>query len=123
MTRNRLCDLSDLELVQRFRGYALDQEAALWDSDTKRYTRLQDKIDLVDAELRARGPIARKSLLVLLHDENMRVRYEAARRCLGFARESAVNALNEIIASDSMPEAGWAGMTLENFAIGRFKPT
>ncbi|HXP74412.1 MAG TPA: DUF2019 domain-containing protein [Stellaceae bacterium] len=123
MTGSELANLTDADLAKQFREYALEQQTALMDSNTNEYTRLYQKIERIDSELRARGLGARRSLLTLLQDENMRVRYEAACRCLGFAREPAVKALNEIVASHTMPEEGWAGMALENLASGRFKPT
>jgi len=115
--------LSDQALVNQFREYALDQESALLDSDTATYNRLYDKMKKIDLELRARGPQARRALLVLLDDPNLRVRYEAAMRCAAVDRNHALTALNEIVASNQMPEAGWAGMALSNLEDGIFNPS
>lgn len=123
MSSGDLRSLSEQQLIERFRQHALDQESALWDSNTRKYNRLYDKIKAIENELRARGPEARKTLLVLLDDPNLRVRYEAARRCLAISPERAMAALQTIVASHLMPVAGAAGMTLENLKSGRFKPT
>jgi hypothetical protein len=123
MSPNDLRSLNERQLVERFRHLALEQESALLDSNTRKYNRLYDKIEAIESELRARGPEARKSLLVLLEDSNLRVRYEAARRCLTVSPERAMIALQSIAASHLMPVAGDAGMTLERLKSGQYRPT
>jgi hypothetical protein len=123
VTNSNLTHATERELVQQFRAYALEQEAALLESNTARYNRLYKKIKSIDSELRARGPEARKALLVLLDDPNLRVRYEAATRCAAIDRARVVSALKQIVASRQMPEEGWAGMTLWYLETGIFKPT
>jgi hypothetical protein len=123
MNNRDLKHMSEAALITQFRSHALEQEAALLDSDTAKYNRLYKKIQAIDSELRARGSEARKALLVLLDDPNLRVRFEAARRCLAVDRERAIEALNGIVASHQMPEEGWAGMTLQLLSDGIFKPT
>jgi hypothetical protein len=123
MSRDNLKHMSDAALISEFRGHALEQEAALLESNTARYNRLYKKIKSIDSELRARGPEARKALLVLLDDPNLRVRYEAAARCVAIDRARAVSTLKQIVASRQMPEEGWAGMALWYLETGIFKPT
>jgi hypothetical protein len=123
MSGDNLKAMSEAALVNRFRAYALEQEAALLESNTARYNRLYKKIKSIDSELRARGPEARKALLVLLDDPNLRVRYEAATRCVAIDRARAVSTLKQIVASRQMPEEGWAGMALWHLETGVFKPT
>jgi uncharacterized protein DUF2019 len=86
------------------------------------YNRLYRKIEAIEAELKRRGLPSRRALLVLLDDPNLRVRYEAARRLLAVDRYAALTALNEIVASHQMPEAGDAGMTPQFLEDGVFKP-
>jgi len=123
MSNPRLARLSNAELVELFREYAVMQQRVLLDSNTRKYNKLYDKMAAVDAELRSRGLEARKSLLALLSDENFRVRYAAAVKSLGVDRDRAISVLREIEASHMMPEAGAAGMTLLHLERGVFKPT
>ena len=123
MTEVNLKTLSESELTARFREYALEKETALLDSETTKFKGIYKKLQSIDAELRARGPAARKALLILLNDENFRVRYEAAVRSLAIAPERARAVLQEIADSHLMPEAGDAGMTLLELDRGVFKPT
>lgn len=75
------------ELVTLFREYALQQESVLLDSNTAAYNGPYDKIEAIADELRSRGMEARRSLLALLDDKNLRVRYAAAVRSLAADRE------------------------------------
>jgi Domain of unknown function (DUF2019) len=115
--------LSTSELAARFRDYALQQEGAQLDGDTGKYRGLYQKMESIDAELRARGQDARRALLPLLNEQNMRVRYEAAVRLLAIVPDRARAVLEEIAKSQVMPEAGDAGMMLLNLQKGIFKPT
>lgn len=76
----------------------------------------------IDQELRRRGPEARKALAVLLDDDDMRVRYEAARRLLAVVPERALATVQAVANRHFMPVSGEAGMTLQFLADGVFKP-
>lgn len=123
MTDNDLKMLSNSDLVERFRVYALDEVVALLDSDIPTITTLYWKKDAIDNELRGRGPEARRALLTLLDDESPRVRLEAARRSLAVDHERALRTIKDVAASQQMPEAGDAGMALLALQRGTFKPT
>jgi Mg-chelatase subunit ChlI len=123
MSKARLVRMSNAELVELFRGYAIMQQRVLLNSNTSKYNKLYDKMAAIDAELRSRGIEARRSLLTLLSDENFRVRYAAAMKSLGVERDRAIAVLREIAASHMMPEAGDAGMALFHLERGIFKPT
>lgn len=123
MSNARLIRMNNAELVELFRGYAIQQQRVLLDSNTSKYNKLYDKMAAIDAELRSRGMEARKSLLTLLSDKNFRVRYAAAMKSLGVDRDRAVAVLREIATSHMMPEAGAAGMALLHLERGIFKPT
>jgi hypothetical protein len=112
MMDDDLKTLSNNDLVERFRAYALEEVVALLDSDIPRVTTLYWKKDAIDNELRSRGPEARRALLTLLDDESLRVRLEAARRLLVDNPEKALQAIKDVVASHQMPEAGDAGMLL-----------
>src|SRR5579883_2236605 len=118
MNNADLANMTERALVDRFREVALEKETALLDSDTSKFRPLYEDMSAIDAELRGRGSKAREALLTLLDDGNLRVRYEAAVRCLGIAPARARRVLEEIIASCKMPEAGDAGMTLLNLERG-----
>jgi HEAT repeat protein len=112
MSKSKLSKFTPQDLISRFRGYALEQQSALLDSNTRRYNQLYDKIQEIMDELRRRGPQAVGSLLTLLDDPNLRVRYEAAIRLVDFAPRAAVAALRQVVESQEMPVAGDAGMAL-----------
>ena len=115
--------LSDSDLMAQFRQHALDMSEVLLDSNIRAENRLVDKMKAIDDELRRRGSSARKALLVLLNDEDLRVRYEAARRSLAVDRDIALKVLREVQASHYMPVAAEAGLTLSHLEQGIFKPT
>ncbi|HYM17659.1 MAG TPA: DUF2019 domain-containing protein [Micropepsaceae bacterium] len=115
--------MTERALIDRFREVALEEQIALLDSDAGKFRPLYENMQAIDAELRGRGSAARAALLTLLDDDNLRVRYEAAVRCLGIAPARARRVLGEIVASCKMPEAGDAGMTLLNLERGVFAPT
>lgn len=123
MNGRDLKKMPEQALVHQFREFALDQESALLDSDTAKYNRLYKKLEAIESELKVRGPEARKALLTLLDDANLRVRYEAARRLLAVNRHAALTALNEVATSHQMPEQAEAQITLSNLEHGIFTPT
>jgi len=123
MKHSDLSVLSNEVLVARFRDTALEENEALLDSDIVTVNRLVEERMAIDAELRVRGTEARKALLILLDDDDWRVRFEAARMCLAVAPERALTVIKEVKASEYMPVAAEASATLRNLADGIFKPT
>jgi hypothetical protein len=123
MKKRNLKQLSEAELVADFRECALETVEAKLDSNRRRITRLFHRFHTIQAELIERGPEARRALLTLLDDPHLRVRYEAARRCLALDKDRALGVINEVVRSRKMPEAGEAGMTLLALEQGIFKPT
>jgi hypothetical protein len=112
MTDADLRTLTDGDLVARFRICALNEASALLDSDIPRVTELFWDMRAINDELKRRGPQARRVLLTLLDDKNLRVRLEAARRLLTDDAEKALQTIKDVVASHQMPEAGDAGMLL-----------
>lgn len=119
----RIANMTESELVELFRSYALEQERALLHSNTKKYNRLYDQMVAINEELKARGMEARRSLLQLMDDQNLRVRYSAAVKSLAVDRERAVAALQSVVASHMMPEAAQAESALDFLNRGIFVPT
>lgn len=122
MSRTNLSQMSNGELVERFRALAIEKSKVLLDSDTAAANRIYDRMEAIDQELRRRGPEARKALLVLLDDRDCRVRFEAAQQSLAVAPQKALETIKQIAASHFLPLAGEAGMALEFLAEGIFKP-
>jgi hypothetical protein len=123
MSGIELKTLNNEQLVDWFRNRALYKVIALLDSDIPNVTKLYWEMEAIEDELRSRGMTARKALIRLMDDENIRVRYEAARRLLAVAPEKALQTIKHITATHKMPEAGEAGMTLSNLEKGIFKPS
>lgn len=123
MTSADLKKIDDRRLAERFRDAARAKSAALLDSDTRLANQLFDEMTAIDNELRSRGQAARRALLVLLDDGDLRVRLEAAQCSLAVDPERALATIKDVAASHKMPEAGEAGMALLALEQGIFKPT
>ncbi len=122
MKHGDLVAQSNEALVAQFKDYALQTSSALLGSDVGAANRLYDQMEAIGAELRSRGEGARKALLRLLDDRDLRVRFEAAVRLLSVDRQKALVALKEVQSSHLMPVAAEASFALRNLAEGVFKP-
>lgn len=114
--------LTNEELVERFRQFALDKSKALLDSNTHEANRIFDRMEAIDRELRRRGLEARQALAVLLDDSDIRVRYEAAIELLAVVPDKALATVQAIANRHLMPVSGEAGMALYALERGIFKP-
>jgi hypothetical protein len=114
------------QLVDRFVEIGIAQNRALWDTleenDNSEVSRLVFEMKDVNDELRARGRDARLALTRLYENRNMQVRLMAATLTLGVAPVEARRVIEQISASKIYPQAGDAGMTLDNLDEGIFKP-
>jgi len=122
MKRLKLESLSIDELVDHFAQICAEQDQALFDDEYAKFNKLYKEMDVVDKEIRARGVDARLALLQLYKNPNMQVRLQAARRTLGVAPHAARQLIEDIAGSGWFPQAGDAGMTLDNLDSGFFKP-
>ncbi len=134
MTQAILSALSTHQLVNRFAEIGIAQEKAiddltvqLWDSqgenqDTTEINRLFADMKAIDEELRVRGRDARLMLMTLFDHKNIQVRLSAAKLTLGVAPLEARKVIEDISQSNLFPQAGDAGMTLDNLDSGFFKP-
>jgi hypothetical protein len=123
MTANRLQDMTIAELVGRFIEIGLSQDEALLDDEIGKFNRLFDQMQAVVEELKARDGDQRRALLGLYEHPNMQVRLKAVKNTLAVAPLAAREALEEIASSQHFPQAGEAGMSLDNLDRGVFKPT
>jgi hypothetical protein len=123
MKETQLRKMTAAELVERFAVLALEQDAALVDSDIAKVSRLFWRLQAVSAELKAREGDQRRSLLALYDHPNAQVRLKAAKGTLAVAPEAGRRVLEAIVESKEFPQAGEAGMSLWNLDRGVFKPT
>jgi len=123
MKQTSLQDMAVDALVKRFTVIALDQDKALLRREHAKFNRLFDEMEAVEGELKARNGDQRRALLRLYEHPNAQVRLKAVKATLAVAPESALRMLKTIAESREYPQAGEAGMSLENLQSGIFKPT
>ena len=123
MKRAKLQDMSVSELVEWFVAIALEQDKALLMNEIAKVNRLFDRLEAVEAELKARDNDQRRALLRLYDHSNAQVQLKAAKATLAVASLEARSKLKAIADSHEQPQAGEAGMSLWNLERGIFKPT
>lgn len=123
MKRVNLQRLTVDELVQRFASLALEQDEALLDSDISKVNRVYWQLNAVEAELKGRQGDQRRALLRLYDHPNAQVRLKATKATLAVAPETARRMLETIAESGEYPQAGEAGMSVDNLDAGIYKPT
>jgi len=111
------------QLVERFTAIALDQDKALLRGEYAKFNRLFDEMEAVKQELKSRDGDQRQALLRLYDHPNAQVRLKAVKATLAVAPEAARRMLQVIADSRENPQAGEAGMSLDNLDRGIFKPT
>jgi hypothetical protein len=119
----KLDNLTVEQLVERFTSLTLDQDRALRSSNHGRFNRLFDDMEAVKQELQSRNGDQRRALLPLYDHPNPQVRLKAAKATLAVAPETALKMLRTIAESREYPQAGEAGISLDNLKDGIFKPT
>jgi cytochrome c oxidase assembly protein Cox11 len=122
MTKPTLRDLSTAELVQLFAMAATKQEDAILENDIAESIRLVWRMKAIQDELKQRPGDERSELMQLYHHPNMQARLHAAQATLAVAPQAARAQLEAIKASEWMPAAGDAGMSLRNLDSGVYKP-
>jgi hypothetical protein len=119
----KLDNLTVEQLVERFTSITLDQDRALRSSNHGRFNRLFDDMEAVKQELQSHNGDQRRALLPLYDYPNPQVRLKAAKATLAVAPETALKMLRTIAESREYPQAGEAGISLDNLKDGIFKPT
>jgi hypothetical protein len=122
MKRAKLKDMTVKQLVERFATIGVEQDQAILRGQHARFNRLFDEMMAIQDELKTRADDQRRELLSLYNHPNAQVRLNAAKVTLAVAPEPARKALQALADSREYPQAGDAGMSLDNVELGIFKP-
>jgi hypothetical protein len=122
MKRAKLKDMTVKQLVERFATIGVEQDQAILRGQHARFNRLFDEMMAIQDELKTRADDQRRELLSLYNHPNAQVRLNAAKVTLAVAPEPARKALQALADSREYPQAGDAGMSLDNLELGIFKP-
>ena len=122
MKRTNLNGMTVDQLVECFAAMAVDQDGALLRNEISRFNRLFDDMEAVKEDLKTRDGDQRCALLRLYDHSNAQVRLKAAKATLTVAPEAARRTLQAIVDSREYPQAGDAGMTLDDLDGGGFVP-
>ena len=114
--------LSTKELVDLFAELCVDQDQALLYSNISKVNKLIKEMWAVEDELKSRAGDQRRALLILFDHENAQVRLMAARANLAIEPDVARKMIETIANGRKFPQAGDAGMTIENLDSGFYKP-
>src|SRR3954447_9766047 len=123
MKRVQLADMTVRDLVERFAQIGVAQDQALLGGEITKFNRLFDQMRGVSNELTSRQGDQRRALMVLYDYPNIQVRLQAAKHTLAVAPVEARQQIETIAASNWMPEASDAGMSLWNLDRDVYKPT
>jgi hypothetical protein len=123
MKRANVAEMSTQDLVARFAQIGVEQDQALLGRSYAKFNRLFVQMSEVSDELKRRPGDERRALRDLYTHPNMQVRLKAAKHTLAVAPNEARVQIESIAASNWFPQAGDAGMTLENLDSGFYKPT
>lgn len=118
-----LTEMNLTDLVTRFAQIGVAQDQALLGGQIAEFNRLYRQMDQVSKELQSRDGDQRKALIVLYDYPNMQVRLNAAKRTLAVVPTEARRQLELIADSKWFPQAGDAGMSLQNLDSGIFRPS
>jgi hypothetical protein len=123
MKRLNIQQIPTPELVERFATLCVAQDQALLYSAISKLNKLIKQMWDIEDELKARPGDQRRALLVLFDHENAQVRLQAARAALAVEPAAARSVIETIANGRKFPQAGDAGMTIENLDSGFYKPS
>lgn len=131
MKTPKLQELSNEQLTERFKQLSLQQGEAEMSNDMQTYKRRYQQLKDVSAELRRRGPEARRALVPLLNCPRnagllaavAQCRLNAAEELLAIEPDRARTTLEEIARSVTRFQMALARHTLGVLDDGTFKPT
>jgi hypothetical protein len=123
MNSREIAQMSVERLVARFSEVCIDQDQALLYSDIAKFNRLYSQMVAIRDELKSRPGDQRRALLSLFDHENAQVRLQAARAALAVEPAAARSVIESIANGRKFPQAGDAGMTIENLDSGFYKPS
>jgi len=118
-----LKSLSNVEILQLFERLCIEQYDAIERNENARANRLILKAFALETELKSRPGDQRRILMRLFGHPNMQVRLSAAQANLAVDYIAARRELQAIVDEQWFPQAGDAGMTLENLDSGFYRPT
>jgi hypothetical protein len=119
----KLNDLSVDQLIGQFIEIGIAQDKALMMDELANFKKFFTQMEVVKAELKSRDGDQRRALLRLYNHPNMQVRLKAVKATLAVAPTEARRILEAIANSHHFPQAGEAGMSLDNLDRGIFRPT
>jgi aminoglycoside phosphotransferase family enzyme len=116
-------ELTTPELVIEFTNICLAQSQAIEREENAIYNRLFERMQIVEAELKARPNDQRRALQALFGTGNLQVRLMAAQANLAVDYHKSRRELAAVAATRWMPQAAEAGMTLEDLDTGFYRPS
>ncbi|MFL5358513.1 DUF2019 domain-containing protein [Archangium sp.] len=122
MKKAQLKKLSTEELVEKTRSLSAERARAIKDCRPRDGNRMFDILVAIERELRARGVEAQRQLLKLLDDPNPATRCWVAASVLEFAPAEGERVLTELASVPSGFVSWSAGMALEQWKAGTYKP-
>jgi hypothetical protein len=123
MNPTALNHFSENEIVKLYANLCIDQSIAMDREEQKRVNYLFWQIHALENELKSRLGDRRHVLKKLYTHPNIQVRLTAARATLAADYASARHEIEAVARSKIYPQAGDAGMTIENLDSGFYKPT
>lgn len=115
--------LSNGEIIRRFEQLCIEQYDATERDELARVNRLVWRVHALEMELKSRPGDQRRLLMRLFGHPNMQVRLSAARANLAVDYPAARREMQAIVDSKWYPQAGDAGISLENIDSGFYRPT
>lgn len=115
--------LSSGEIIRRFEQLCIEQYDAMERDELARVNRLVWRVHALEMELKSRPGDQRRLLMRLFGHPNMQVRLSAARANLAVDYPAARREMQGIVDSKWYPQAGDAGISLENIDSGFYRPT
>lgn len=123
MMRSKLKSLTAQELKLLFEKLCIQQYDSLERNEIASFNRRFDRILAIETELKSRPGDQRRALMALFGHPNMQVRLTAARANLAVDYIAARRELQAIVDTQWFPQAGDAGMTLDNLDSGFYRPS
>lgn len=115
--------LSSSEVVRRFEQLCIEQYDAMERDELARVNRVVWRVHALEMELKSRPGDQRRLLMRLFGHSNMQVRLSAARANLAVDYPAARREMQAIVDSKWYPQAGDAGISLENIDSGFYRPS
>ncbi len=115
--------LSSGEVIRRFEQLCIEQYDAMERDELARVNRLVWRVHALEMELKSRPGDQRRLLMRLFGHPNMQVRLSAARANLAVDYPAARREMQAIVDSKWYPQAGDAGISLDNIDSGFYRPS